>query len=186
MFHNDYNNLLLRNNFILILLLILLFLFIPKFSYAQRDILHESNLNKEEIDLKNYVEEIYLEYAKKNFNYIYKILHPGIKELLTEEEYEYYQKENFKKYKIKISEIEVGSKLEKIKLPNKFKNVVNNDIENKDIYKIPISYKMDLTVIGEEQTRKIDNQVYIIIDNKQYFLLWDPTVIKKNEDDEEN
>jgi len=181
---NNFKNLLKQNNYrlIIIITIISFILLISQVIYSQEDILNTVELSEEEIYLRSFVEKIYLEYAKKNFQYIYQILHPDIKEFITEEEYEYFQNKEFNKYKIQISEIFVGLEVKEIDLPNKFKDIII-DIKDKEIYKIPLSYKMDLIFVGGEQTRDIDNQVYILKDNQQYYLLWDPSVIKKEEEE---
>ncbi len=180
----NYKNLFKKSNF-KIIIFIALILFSSHVIYSQEEnSLSIVELSEKEVNLRNFVQEIYLEYSKKNFQYVYQILHPDIKEMITEEEYEYYQDKEFKKYKIKISEIIVGVELEKIEIPNKFKDIVM-DIKDKDIYKVPISYKMDLIFAGAEQTRDVDNQVYILIDKQKYYLLWDPSVIKKEAEEEE-
>ncbi len=183
---NNCKNLLRQSNLRLIIIIIItsFILLSSQVIYSQEDILSIAKLNDEEIYLRNFAEKIYLEYAKKNFQYIYQILHPKIKEIITEEEYEYFQNKDFKKYKIQISEIVAGLEVEKIDLPNKFKDVII-DIKDKDIYKVTISYKMDLIFAGGEQTRDVDNQVYILIDKQQYNLLWDPSVIKKEDKEAE-
>lgn len=181
---NNCKNLFRQSNIKLIIILILFILLSSQVIYSQEDISSIAELNDEEIYLRNFVENIYLEYANMNFQYVYQILHPDIKDIITEEEYVYFQNKEFKKYKIQLSEIVVGLEVEKIKLPNKFKDVII-DIKDKQIYKIPLSYKMDLTFAGGEQRREVDNQVYILVDKQQYYLLWDPSVIKKEDKEAE-
>lgn len=187
---NKYYKNLRHINFTSVIILITFILLSSQVIYSQEDLIKTEDifntieLSDEEIYLRNFVEKIYLEYAKKNFQYIYQILHPDIKNIITEGEYEYFQDKEFKKYKIQISEVIIGVELEKIDLPNKFKDL-SIDTKDKEIYKVPLSYKMELIFAGGEQTRDVDNQVYILIDKQQYYLLWDPSVIKKEDNEAE-
>ncbi|MFW6287696.1 MAG: hypothetical protein ACOC2J_02990, partial [bacterium] len=105
---------------------------------------------------------------------------------ITMEEYRSHQKEMFEEYQLRISDISVSQEIEKIDLPREFRKIIT-ELEGKEIYKIMISYKMDFKHSGSEETREEENPVYMLRKNRNYYLLWDPYIIKdeQKEDEEE-
>lgn len=171
----------------MIAVLILVTFIIPQSCYSREEKLrNEAVMSEKDIFLQEYVEKIYQEYADRGFEYVYQQLHPDIKKIITEKEYRDFQEKNFNKYRLKFDEIKVSPDAESIDLPNEFAEIiVGTEGDDTKVYKISLSYNLDLTVAGDEQTRQVDNQVFILEDSNQHYLLWDPYIIKKDKNKEE-
>lgn len=170
----------LKRNYFILLLFIIVSFFSTHLSYSQGEPGIEVELDEEDLKLINYTEKLYTNYANQNFTYVYRLLHPAIKDILSEREYVDFQKENFYKYKLKFSNIKAKENLKMIELPDKYHDIIPDG--DKRIYSVPVSYQMDLTFAGDEQKKQVDNQVYILVDNQKLYFLWNPYIIKEVEE----
>ncbi|MFW6022907.1 MAG: hypothetical protein ACOCQW_05305 [Halanaerobiaceae bacterium] len=141
----------------------------------------EKKINEEKYKDKDlifkYVNKIYQEYAAENFKYIYSLLYPELKEVVTEDEYIDFQEHNFKKYHYKIEDIKVNEEMSFINLSHEYKDYIESISEEDKICKIVVSYTIKFKASGKEKTRDVDNEVLVFEENEVLYLIWDPSII---------
>jgi hypothetical protein len=138
---------------------------------------------------KEFIENIYADYAAQNFKKVYANFADELKELITEEEYIDFQKKNFDKYSLEYSNIDVNN-LKELSY-DEFKNEFSFLESKGKFYSIEVSYLLKFNRFGdrEEETEK---KVYLRQNNsmlndektKEFHLFWDPEPILKNSDSE--
>lgn len=137
---------------------------------------------------EKFVEMIYQHYADENFDGVYNNFLPLLKERLARENYVSFQKENFKKYNLKYSNIDVG-KAEKITyqdLPDEIKFGDQADY----YYKIKVSYQLNFTHLGQQREEKSEKDVYLAEkkflqtgDKNRFYLIWNPDPAEDSDKD---
>lgn len=142
--------------------------YIPE--YAEEDPVAEK-------DKIGFVEEIYSNYARMQFDFIYQNMHPEIKEILSKDDYIDFQKENFEKYHLKIEDVEINKETERVELPRKFSSLIEI-ADDEIVYKLEVSYTMFFTSLGNEEEEETGKEVFILEDKENLYLLWDPDLIK--------
>jgi len=156
----------------LLIIFIILFILLLNFStgYCQDEELGSR--------IKEFAVGIYSNYADHNFEYVYNVLHPAIKDILVAEDYIEFQEQNFKKYNLKLSDIVVNEKIENCDIPQEFQEYINKNVGGK-VKIINVSYHMKFLNNGQKIGRDINKEVFIYLDKKQnLYLLWDPQIIK--------
>lgn len=136
--------------------------------------------NEEELLQKKFVASIYKNYSRQNFTYVYNQLYPAIKEVMSEKEYITFQKENFERYNLTISNIKVKDVRELKTVPNQFKTYLSMaDIEL--LSSVTVNYSI---FFYNDNEREIEKEVYICLkakgkkEKKKLFLLWDPEIVE--------
>lgn len=141
-----------------------------------------NDLQKSERELlqKNFVDKIYKNYSQQNFTYVYNCFYPTIKEEISEKEYIKFQKENFEKYSLEISNIKILD-LKKLKeISSEFETYLSGD-DVKLISSVSVSY---IASFYSSSERKIEKEVYICFrpvkdkEKEKLYLLWNPEVMK--------
>ncbi|MFP4662008.1 MAG: hypothetical protein ACLFPF_07455 [Halanaerobiales bacterium] len=148
---------------------------------AKEESIDRDGLSYIERELLDEAQKIYHEYAAEDFSFVYNKLHPAIREIMTEEEYSAYQEEGFDEYQLKINDIRVNPEIEMVELPREFREIINKAEGNK-IYRVVVSYEMDFKHAGSRKTRQVDNPVFLLRSDIKYYLLWDPNIIKDEEE----
>lgn len=124
-----------------------------------------------------FTEHIYNNYAQNNFSEVYQKFAPELKRILKEEEYLDFQKENFEKYNLEYSEIEVETaksiNFEEIKKQFSYAE------EFGEFYELSVSYLIRFKRMGRRE-RQSDKKVYLRKINAQYQLFWDPETIEED------
>jgi len=130
-------------------------------------------------EIEDYIYNIYKKYQEKHYEAVYNNMHPKIKEVLEKEKYIKFQKKNTEKYELEISEVEVlkVSKLENV--PDTFKDIIS-DKEKLNVYEISIKYKTNYKNAGSKKEKIIEKETYVVNNNTQNYLLWDPGIINKD------
>ncbi len=130
------------------------------------------------LDIKEFVHQIYNKYMDNDFQAVYEVIHPQIKEVLDKKEYIDFQKKNTEKYSIEISEVEVEKVVTLENLPEGFKEIFK-DYNFEHIYEVTIEYKSSYIVAKNKQEKFIEKKTYVVTDKNKDYLLWDPGIIKK-------
>lgn len=126
-------------------------------------------------EVKNFITEVYNNYQDQNFEIVYDFMHPDVKNALEKEKYINFQVKNTKKYNISISEVEVLKVTEKNEWPEEYKELINEKNEH-ILYEISITYK---TIYQSDEKEKIiEKNSYVVLYKDDYYLLWDPEIIK--------
>lgn len=163
----------LNNKFKIVLFLLLILLV---FSF---------NLSAVEAEVYNSPEAftrfIYDNYAQKNFSEVYQKFVPELKRILQQDDYLNFQNENFKKYKLEYTEIEVG-KAETIKF-DKIKKQFSYADEFGDFFQLKVSYLIKFNRFGsrEKESEKI---VYLRKISDQYQLFWNAEPVLEDQNPE--
>ncbi|MBF8436401.1 hypothetical protein I0Q91_04850 [Halanaerobiaceae bacterium Z-7014] len=139
----------------------------------------QAELNDSE-DLKEFINTVYNHYQEQEFQEVYQLLHPGIQENLTEEEYVNFQQDNTDRYQLKLSEIKIIEIDNIDSLPSKFNNYISED-QYQQAYEAKVEYKMEFRFLGTNQSREVDTETYVIEDNGQLYLVWDRSVIEEDD-----
>jgi predicted RND superfamily exporter protein len=160
----------IKNIFILIIIFILLGTFTISVLANEKSDLTE---------IEDYIYKIYIKYQEKDYETVYNNMHPEIKEVLEKEKYIKFQKKNTEKYELEISEVEVlkVSRLENI--PDTFKDIIS-DKAKLNVYEISIKYKTNYKNAGNKKEKIIEKETYVVNDNNQNYLLWNPGIINKD------
>lgn len=156
----------------LIVLTLLFALLIPGFTFA------EDTVNKAEI--RDISKNIYLNYQNQNFKEVYRLFHPAIKAVLTEDKYVSFQTENSEKYKLKLSNIEVGGIRQLDKLPRKYNEYLDQE-DYDQAYEVKINYKLNFRFFGTTHNRDVETETYIVESEDDYHLIWDRSVIEEDD-----
>lgn len=135
----------------------------------------ESNLT----EIENYIYNIYEKYQKNDYEAVYNSMHPDIREVLEKEKYIKFQEINTEKYELKISEVEVLKVTVKEKMPETFREIIS-DKENLEVYEISIKYKTNYKNAGSKKEKMIEKETYVVSDNDENYLLWNPGIINKD------
>lgn len=130
-------------------------------------------------EIENYIYHIYEKYQKKDYKTVYNNMHPEIRKVLEKEKYIKYQEKNSTKYNIKISEVEVLKVTILNNMPDTFEDIIAGE-KNHKIYEITIKYKANYENAGNEKKKTIEKKTYVLSNNEQYYLLWDPNIINKD------
>jgi len=159
-----------KKKFILItVFLFIIFLFLPLKNCCGGE------LNQ---DIIKFVDDIYSNYAQQNFVFIYDRLYPDIKNILTEKKYVEFQKKNFDKYSLEITEYKVNEEIQKVSVPDELSDYIA-EVNNVNVTKINVAYHMSFTNGGGKVERDIGKDVYIYVDEKEgFYLLWNPQIIE--------
>ncbi|MGM0419429.1 MAG: hypothetical protein ACQEQG_00370 [Bacillota bacterium] len=156
-----------------IIVLSLLFILItPAITFA------EDAVDKTEV--KDISENIYMNYQNKNFKEVYQLLHPAIKEILTEDKYVSFQTENSDKYKLKLSNIEIGEIRQINDLPRKYNEYLNQE-DYDQAYEVKINYELNFRFVGTTHNRDVETETYIVELENDYYLIWDRSVIEEDD-----
>ena len=117
-----------------------------------------------------FTEYIYANYAEKNFAEVYNNFAAELKRVLTEEDYLEFQQQNFKKYKLEYTEIEVG-KAEEIEF-EEIKDKFDYAEDFGSYYKLQISYLLKFNRLGRREERS-EKDVYLRKINDDFQIFWD-------------
>lgn len=156
----------------LIVMSLLVILLIPSLTFA------ENTVDKPEI--RKMSKNIYVNYQNQNFKEVYNLLHPAIKEVLTEKKYISFQEQNNEKYKLELSNIEIGEIQRIDKLPRKYYEYLDQEDYN-HAYEVKIDYELNFRFFGTTHNRDVETETYIVKSENNYYLIWDRSVI--GEDD---
>lgn len=117
-----------------------------------------------------FTEYIYANYAEKNFVEVYNNFAAELKRILAEEDYLEFQQQNFEKYKLEYTEIEVGTaeEIEFEKIAAKFSYA--RDFGS--YYQLPVSYLLKFSRLGRRQERS-EKDVYLRKINDDFQIFWD-------------
>lgn len=137
--------------------------------------------------LQQFVLEIYQNYAAQDFQKVYQVMHPGVKELVTEEDYTAFQQHHFKRLRLRLDELAVGDVEADPRLPSALRVLVPED-EDGRIFGVELSYKAHF-VSGIRFSQSITKQVYLVMAADdggagQLYLLWDPRAMEEEQDNE--
>lgn len=133
--------------------------------------------------LYEFVEEIYESYAAKDFKQVYQAMYPGIRQAVTRDKYIEYQRENFEKYELKISDIKTEEITEFEEIPSDFEEF-RGDPKIASFYGVGIVYKMKFRHLGQDIQRQVEKQVYLGLDKEgTLYLFWDPQPIKEDKNE---
>ncbi len=156
-------------------ILITIFLFIIFLSLPLQNCYSGSKLNQ---DIIKFVDDIYFNYTQQNFVFVYNKLYPGVKNILTEKNYVEFQKKNFEKYSLVITEYNVNEKVQNVSVPDEFSDYFAEK-NNMNVKKINVAYHMSFINSGSKVKRDISKDVYIYVDKEEsFYLLWNPQIIK--------
>ncbi|MFN2362669.1 MAG: hypothetical protein ABR596_00095 [Halarsenatibacteraceae bacterium] len=139
----------------------------------------QAEVNNSE-QLNDLINSIYSNYQAGEFQEVYQLLHPGITENLTEEEYVNFQQDNKEKYQLEISEIEIIEIQAIDELPSKFdKYLTEEDYQN--AYQAKVKYQMDFKFLKTNQHKEVDTETYLVESDGQLYLVWDRSVIEEDD-----
>lgn len=130
--------------------------------------------------LNDLINSIYDNYQAGELQEVYQLLHPGIKENLTEEEYINFQEDNKEKYQLEISEIEIIEIQSIDKLPAKFDEYLSEE-DYQDAYEAKVEYEMDFKFLKTNQNKEVDTETYLVESDGQLYLVWDRSVIEEDD-----
>ncbi|GEM_PF-787471 len=137
----------------------------------------ESNASEH---LNDFISSIYNNYKKGEFQEVYQLLHPGIQENLTEEEYVDFQQHNKERYQLELSEIEIIEIKSIDTLPSKFNKYLSEE-EYEKAYEANVEYKMEFRFLGSNRSRDVDTETYLVESDGQLYLIWDRSVIEEDD-----
>ena len=131
-------------------------------------------------EVKEAVDEIYLNYQEQNFDGVYDFFHPALQESLSREQYVTFQEENFASYQMELSEIKITD-IERIEsLPDKFDIYLQED-DYQEAYEASINYLLNIRFFASGHEREVETETYIVKFNDNYYLVWDPSVIEEDD-----
>ncbi|QTL98713.1 hypothetical protein GM661_12420 [Iocasia frigidifontis] len=157
-----------RERVILIINIIVFLLVIPVFSTIASAI--------ENKEIADFVTEVYQVYMAKDFDAVYKYLHPDIKGIMSDEDYINFQEETSNKHKMSISQVRVKGVKSLDKIPGEFEEYLSKTDEQ-DYYSVSISYLLSY-YLGKEREREVEKDVYLCLEGDNLYFLWDPAAIE--------
>jgi len=170
--YRDRSGLLTKKNIFSLCFLLLIFINQYGLASSMGDIASgDRNPTQSIID---FVDKIYHRYSEEDFEFIYEKLHPALKEIISEKDYIEFQEENFRKYKLEIGKIKVGTEILEAELPDKFIDIINI---KEEVYTIKVSYEMKFETAGINQDHENDKDVLVVMEDEKIYLLWDPSVV---------
>lgn len=119
---------------------------------------------------KSFVEYIYQNYAAENFNEVYINFAAELKRVLTKKDYIKFQKENFEKYDLEYTEIQV-SEAKKINFEN-IKEKYEYAADFGEYYQIKVSYLLKFSHFGHRE-KKSDKLVHLRKIENDFQIFWD-------------
>ena len=135
------------------------------------------NQNSTASSLNNPVEfgeYIYDNYAQENFEEVYANFAAELKSILSREEYTEFQKDNFEKYQLEYTDIEVANPQE-ISY-QEFKKEFPFLEAKGTFYTVEVSYLIKFRRLGSRE-RESDKLVYLREKENKFELFWDPEPI---------
>ncbi|NMB19668.1 MAG: hypothetical protein GX979_02260 [Firmicutes bacterium] len=133
--------------------------------------------------LKDFVSEVYHDYAAESFAEVYGVMYPTIRDVVTEEDYVSFQEGHFTKLRLQLTDIEVGDVRETPRLPRTLRPFVQ-DQGNVQTYGVEISYNAQFVRAGRHR-QSISKTVYVaLLDSgtaEELYLLWDPNSMQEEE-----
>lgn len=130
--------------------------------------------------LNQFINSIYNNYQKGEFQEVYQQLHPGIQENLTEEEYINFQEDNKERYQLEVSEIEIIEIKTIDKLPSKFNEYLSAE-EYEKAYEAKVEYELNFKFLKTNQNKEVDTETYLVKADDQLYLIWDRSVIEEDD-----
>ena len=127
---------------------------------------------------EEFTEYIYQNYSQENFKKVYQNFVPELKRVFEEKDYLDFQKENFEKYNLEYTNIEVGE-AKKIDY-NQVKSKFNYADDFGEYYQLSVSYLLKFDHFGERE-EKSGKKVYLrkIVDTFQVF--WNPETVSNDQ-----
>lgn len=126
-------------------------------------------------EVKKFIIKVYSNYQEQNFEIVYDFMYSDIKDNLDKEKYLKFQVANTKKYNIKISDIEVCNVDKIAEWPKEYQDIINKK-DQQTLYEISIKYKAIYQ--SDKKEKIIEKKSYVVLDEDNYYLLWDPEIIK--------
>lgn len=119
---------------------------------------------------ESFTEFIYANYAEENFAEVYNNFAAELKRIFAEEDYLEFQQQNFEKYELEYTEIEVSTaeEIEFEEIEEKF--AYADDFGS--YYQLQVSYLLKFNRFGSREERSEKN-VYLRKINKDFQLFWD-------------
>lgn len=130
--------------------------------------------------LNEFINSIYNNYQQAEFQEVYQLLHPGIKENLTEEEYINFQQNNKERYQLEISKVKIIEINSIDQLPTKFNEYISKTDYQK-AYQAIVEYEMDFKFLRTNQHKEVDTETYLAESDGQLYLVWDRSVIEEDD-----
>lgn len=146
------------NNKIIILIVLIIFLLTP--------ILQAEDFESSEA----FTEYIYDNYAAENFMEVYNNFAAELKRILKEEEYVEFQQQNFEKYELEYTEIEVSA-AEEINF-DQIKDKFEYADDFGSYYQLQVSYLLKFNRFGSREQQS-DKNVYLRKINDDFQIFWD-------------
>lgn len=119
---------------------------------------------------ENFTEFIYNNYSDENFTEVYNNFAVELKAKLEEKTYLDFQQQNFEKYKLAYTAIEVGS-AEKIKY-DEIKSKFNYAVDSGNYYKLQVKYLLKFKHFGSRE-KKSKKMVYLRKTKDDFQIFWD-------------
>ncbi len=174
------NKKLAQNLLITLIIITTIFLLTGKIQAGTSDSEQLQTESNNSEHLNDFINSIYSNYQAGEFQEVYQLLHPGIKENLTEEEYIDFQQENKEKYQLEISEIEIIEIKTIEKLPAKFDKYLSEE-DYQNAYQAKVEYEMDFKFLRTNQNKEVDTETYLVESENQLYLVWDRSVIEEDD-----
>lgn len=128
---------------------------------------------------EKFSEYIYNNYAEENFKVVYNNFAAELKREMDAADYLKFQKENFAKYNLSYSEIEVFE-AEAVNF-KEIKNKFSYAIDFGHYYKLKVSYLLEFKHFGSREKRS-DKMVYIRKIKDDFQIFWDYETALKNDE----
>lgn len=117
-----------------------------------------------------FTEYIYNNYAQKNFLEVYNNFAAELKRILAEEDYLEFQEQNFEKYELQYTEIEVSA-AEEIDF-EKIKDKFDYAEDFGSYFQLQVSYLLKFSYFGQREERSEKN-VYLRKIRDDFQIFWD-------------
>lgn len=117
-----------------------------------------------------FTEYIYANFAEKEFEEVYDNFAAELKRIFAEEDYLEFQQQNFEKYELEYTEIEVAA-AEEIEF-KQIKRKFDYADDFGSYYQLQVSYLLKFNRLGRREERS-EKKVYIRKINDDFQLFWD-------------
>ncbi len=117
-----------------------------------------------------FTEFIYANYAQKNFAEVYNNFAAELKRILAEEQYLKFQQQNFEKYELEYTEIEVSA-ADQVDFEN-IKDKFDYAEDFGSYFQLKVSYLLKFSHFGQREERSAKD-VYLRKINDDFQIFWD-------------